>query len=349
MKIICPNCGYKANYNYCAKCGQATHIHQETLWAMITHFLAHYFHYDSKLWLTLKALITRPGKLTAAYRENIRQRYIPPISLYIVVSVFFFLLFSFTVKFEQHTVIKPYPGWAGHQKAEINYYYSFGRAGFEGIEKNTHTDKWIVDNDCDSMKTIKQELKNWDDERGIFFKDAYNRKMAKAALHLQPDAIALVMINYFIMPYMYRHQIYSWDEGVSITIEKFLHVVPKIFFVLMPLFAALLFLIFFSRKEKKYLFTDHAVMSLHIHVFLFLSVGLQLILGSIVNTAFTIYKDVIWFWMVIPGIYFLLACRNFYKRSWGYTIIAGTITWLIYLFIVLIASVSAWLLMIHFG
>lgn len=103
--IICPNCGYAAVKNYCAQCGQETHLHKETFFGMIFHFVAHYFHYDSKFWQTLKMLITRPGKLTIEYWEKKRARHIPPISLYIFVSVVFFLLFFF-LKLDHDTLLK---------------------------------------------------------------------------------------------------------------------------------------------------------------------------------------------------------------------------------------------------
>lgn len=93
--IICPNCGFHATENYCARCGQENHLHKETFWGLITHFVSHYFHYDSKFWKTLKALWFSPGKLTRAYWEKQRMRYLPPISLYIFVSaIFFIVLFS---------------------------------------------------------------------------------------------------------------------------------------------------------------------------------------------------------------------------------------------------------------
>ncbi len=93
--IICPNCGFHATENYCARCGQENHLHKETFWGLIAHFIGHYFHYDSKFWKTLKALWFSPGKLTKAYWEKQRMRYLPPISLYVFISaVFFIVLFS---------------------------------------------------------------------------------------------------------------------------------------------------------------------------------------------------------------------------------------------------------------
>ncbi len=89
--IICPNCGAEARGNFCYQCGQETHLHKETTWGLIMHFLGHYFHYDSKFWQTLKALVFSPGKLTLAYWNKQRARYIPPVSLYIFISAVYFL------------------------------------------------------------------------------------------------------------------------------------------------------------------------------------------------------------------------------------------------------------------
>lgn len=97
--IICPNCGSKAEKNYCSECGQETHLHNDTFFGLIGHFIGHYFHYDSKFWQTLRALWFSPGKLTIAYWNKQRMRYIPPISLYIFVSAVFFICLSFSVKY----------------------------------------------------------------------------------------------------------------------------------------------------------------------------------------------------------------------------------------------------------
>jgi hypothetical protein len=51
-------------------------------------------HADSRLWRTLRALLTRPGMLTREYFAGRRERYLPPIRLYLVLSVAFFLLLA---------------------------------------------------------------------------------------------------------------------------------------------------------------------------------------------------------------------------------------------------------------
>jgi hypothetical protein len=48
-------------------------------------------HADSRLWRTLGALLGRPGYLTREFLAGRRARYLPPVRLYLVLSVLFFL------------------------------------------------------------------------------------------------------------------------------------------------------------------------------------------------------------------------------------------------------------------
>jgi|GEM_PF-1440123 len=340
----CLNCGYTVSINYCEQCGQATYIPKETLWRMITHFIAQYFNYNSKLWATLKTLIIKPGKLAIDYQNNVRKKNIPPVSLYITVSLLFFILFSFAVKFAQITKFEKQVD--GGTLAFINYYHSFGRSGFKEIKKAEITqDKWFTVRQMSNIDSAIADLKYYNDKRPTFFKDL-SEEVGDGKLALTIGNAQYVLYNYFVIPYMYRNSIVPFDDGMTITVEKFFHVIPKVFFVLMPLFAAMLFLFFF-KKGKRLLFVDHAVMSLHIHVFLFLCVGFQLGLGSFLPLYHI--NEAWYFWILSPLVYLIIACRNFYGKSWAYTIIMGTITWSIYLMFILLISLTTWLLMIQFG
>jgi len=88
----CPNCGYYVERNFCPECGQPAHLHKESFAGLVSHFVSHYIHYESKFWITFKTLITRPGQLTIAYWQKQRMKYIPPITLYIFMSFVFFFL-----------------------------------------------------------------------------------------------------------------------------------------------------------------------------------------------------------------------------------------------------------------
>ena len=51
-----------------------------------------FFHIDSKMFLTLKTLVTRPGKLTAEFFMGRRKPYMSPLQTFFVCNLLFFLL-----------------------------------------------------------------------------------------------------------------------------------------------------------------------------------------------------------------------------------------------------------------
>ncbi len=57
-------------------------------------------HADSRLWRTLGALLFRPGYLTQQFLAGRRARFLPPVRLYLVLSVVFFLFVSATQKMQ---------------------------------------------------------------------------------------------------------------------------------------------------------------------------------------------------------------------------------------------------------
>jgi len=49
---------------------------------------------DGRLFLTLKTLLLKPGRLTIEYCNGKRKTYTPPLRMYLVISIIFFLLIS---------------------------------------------------------------------------------------------------------------------------------------------------------------------------------------------------------------------------------------------------------------
>src|SRR5215469_6728606 len=92
----CDNCGAAVTGRYCAACGQRLEPPLHTLWHFIAVTTEDLTHTDSRLWRTLGALLCRPGYLTREFLAGRRARYLPPVRLYLVISVVFFLWASAT-------------------------------------------------------------------------------------------------------------------------------------------------------------------------------------------------------------------------------------------------------------
>ncbi|RPH32241.1 MAG: DUF3667 domain-containing protein [Bacteroidales bacterium] len=90
----CLNCNLslRSEDNFCPNCGQENNIHKIPVHHLAVEVFEDFFHFDTKLWNTLKASFTRPGKITLDYLNGKRASYIPPVKFYVFVSFIFFLL-----------------------------------------------------------------------------------------------------------------------------------------------------------------------------------------------------------------------------------------------------------------
>jgi hypothetical protein len=104
----CLNCGDPTRGEYCPSCGQRKTVVQVSIRAMAAEALEDELTVDHRLPRTLHALFLRPGQLTVDYVNGRIVRYIRPFRLYLVSSVIFFLLLSFTsLRFVREASIGP--------------------------------------------------------------------------------------------------------------------------------------------------------------------------------------------------------------------------------------------------
>ena len=89
----CKNCNHPIDREFCSKCGQKD-IELLKFKDLIKDFLDHLLDLDSRLFITLKYLITRPGYLTTEYWRGRRTRYIPPFKIYLLTSFLYFFSYS---------------------------------------------------------------------------------------------------------------------------------------------------------------------------------------------------------------------------------------------------------------
>ena len=111
----CQNCGEALTGDFCGKCGQR---HKESRRAFIL-----------LLQETLWYLFTKPAFLSTEYTKGRRASYTPPLRLFLVISIGFFLLVALSTSFQsiRNTVIGVDP--AGTVTADFNL--SFGDGNVE--------------------------------------------------------------------------------------------------------------------------------------------------------------------------------------------------------------------------
>jgi len=89
----CPNCGngLKQSDHFCSQCGQENRDLHISFWELLKELLSGIFNFDTKVWVTLKLLLTGPGELSVLFSQGKRAAYVQPLRLYLFVSFFYFL------------------------------------------------------------------------------------------------------------------------------------------------------------------------------------------------------------------------------------------------------------------
>lgn len=76
---------------YCGQCGQRLEHKIHSVLHFTREATEDLTHADSRLWTTISALLFKPGFLTREFLDGRRVRYLPPLRLYLVLSLIFFL------------------------------------------------------------------------------------------------------------------------------------------------------------------------------------------------------------------------------------------------------------------
>lgn len=91
-KADCANCGTVLAGEYCHACGQKRFIESERRFGhLVRQFIGSATDLDGRIWRTLRALLFQPGLLSHEYLIGRRARWLSPVSLFLAVSVLYFL------------------------------------------------------------------------------------------------------------------------------------------------------------------------------------------------------------------------------------------------------------------
>ncbi|MBL7982177.1 MAG: DUF3667 domain-containing protein [Flavobacteriales bacterium] len=114
--IPCKSCGNAVSGLYCSACGEKVltpddHTLKHYLGALLNAFTFA----DSKFWNTLKAVVLRPGELSAAYMDGRRVKYMRPVAFFFLANFIYFAVplfetFNTTLNSQLHN--QQYSGWA---------------------------------------------------------------------------------------------------------------------------------------------------------------------------------------------------------------------------------------------
>jgi hypothetical protein len=94
--MICKNCGYSTNGNFCAQCGQGISVDRINFSNFIKEVSESLFQVNKGFFHTLIALFIRPGISINDFLEGKRKNYFKPIAYVLTLSTLYFLIARIT-------------------------------------------------------------------------------------------------------------------------------------------------------------------------------------------------------------------------------------------------------------
>lgn len=341
---------------FCHICGQENIAPKETAWHLVTHFFQDITHFDGKFFSSLRHLLFRPGFLSREYMMGRRASYLNPIRMYIFTSAFFFLFFfsiqdknmsnagfgtsgkqrlqqqkeklqkaikalkdSNTVITDSSKMIATRLALAKFKKydAAINLQIREQKtkdsiARIESVQKKAAYDKEKDSKKRDVNLNVGPDKNDFSslmaydtvqsllppEKRDGFWARIWNRKMADVLERATEDASQF---------------------GRSLS-SKLLHSLPQLFFISLPIYAFLLWILY--GRGKRFYYANHAIFSIHFYCAAFIIVFLLICISKLANMIGGDISD------ELTGIGFLIllfyqykALRNFYQQRRAKTVL----------------------------
>ena len=90
--IVCKNCGHQFAGLYCNVCGEKVYnSHDKSIGHFFEEALHFLTHFEGTFLTTVKAIFTRPGKLSFDYCHGIRKRYFKPLPFFMLLVVVYLI------------------------------------------------------------------------------------------------------------------------------------------------------------------------------------------------------------------------------------------------------------------
>ncbi len=284
----CPNCGTPTDDNFCPHCGQENERRIVSLRLLVKDAIDNFFTLDARLPQTIVPLLIKPGLLTREYIAGRRARYARPSRLYLAVSVIFFFMLSIVSGGQIDTVIYSAPD--GDTAAVDS-----SRAWADSLYAQIGT----------ALRAgLPAHVEVDRSESGVWVED--DSTDAEIRLdRVSEDAAS--------------------DDMETQFMSYFTNYLPKMMFVMLPVFALLLKLLYLRRQRY---YVGHLIFALNYHSFAFLvflattlaTALLPTTVGGVINALLILYLHV----------YLFLAMYRVYNESWGKTLLKFFVLYICY-------------------
>jgi hypothetical protein len=353
----CLNCNAEVLGRYCHICGQENVEVKESFWSLATHLIYDIMHFDSKFFDTLKFLLFKPGFLSKEYLRGRRASYLHPIRMYVFASaIFFIIFFSFIVKPDEVKKGVNITGEKGTISEQIRVLQdslkkvkdTIQRKEIENVIHGLNVaSSYIPASNLEDSVHDRKDFNSTNNNTIITLEDSmpasireYDSLQSKLPANIEKDnwLKRLIMHRAITINEKYKGDKERFKEDF---IEKFMHSIPQMMFISLPLIALILRLLYI-RRRKQFFYVDHVTLLIHVYIAIFISLLIYYGFSALYNlTHFGLFS---WITTLI-GIYIFLYCFLAMYKFYGQGIFKSFVKYFILLFV---ASILTSILLVIF-
>ncbi len=332
------------NGRYCSICGQENTEPKETFWHLVTHFVYDITHFDGKFFSTVKYLLLKPGFLSRQYMMGRRNSYLNPIKMYVFTSAFFFIFFFSFINTKNLLDKGSEASTAAdirqvllnqQQRLQKQLKDSSTRLSASGIIKQQQLQKINEDLEQLQRDTTALHLLNYYRDRELLLSSKKKQFTSEAAYDsIQQTLPKEKRDNWvkrkFELKQLEVQQKYgaNADGYLSVALDKFMHYFPQIMFVSLPIFALILQLLYFRRKQ--YYYADHGIFTVHLYCAMYIFIFIQLLLEKLDGVAYFGWVDYLATFFVFYMLWYIYrSMKVFYMQSTKKTFLKYLLLWII--------------------
>src|SRR5687768_440756 len=270
----CLNCGVPLEGKFCAACGQRDIPPYPSVRELASDAVSEFSGWDGRLWATVRALVRRPGLLTREFLAGRRARYISPVRLYVSASVIYFLI----------AANAPNLRLESGETLGLQIKPTAGDSVATATSSRARRIGNLASGSLESGEAATPE----------------EREAALRDIAAAPPLMRPFLRRAILDPGGFR-------RGLAETM-------PKMLFVLLPLFAGIVAIFFRGRK-----YPEHLYFAIHLHAFVFLALSVIALIrftGIPVLAAAAGITGILWIL-----VHATLAFRRVYRDSIGRVIL----------------------------
>ncbi len=373
----CSNCQAPLYGPYCHQCGQ----NQRSIVRYIGHLALEVadevFGFDARAWRTLWPMMLKPGFLTNEYIAGRRNSYVPPVRLYLIISVLMFftlhLLSADWLDIENSRLTAngtsaagvPVDGEGGALSESDKEEIATDLAAIadredipEAVKKQVAETRAAIEASRDDVPAAPNLNVSFNTDDGEFLTIPFLPEAANALLEERQ--------KYWTDRFNAANEVSktdpvaAWKQQLALIrelAENLFDILPTLMFLLLPLFALMLKCLY--PLSRRY-YMEHMILALHSHSFIFLTLLVVFVLNASTewatdewpgfaagyNPVVGVIATLMLWW--IP-VYLYITQLRVYRQGWFVTLCKFLLTGFLYMFLLVFGFLLAMLLSITFG